>query len=250
MSSVSGQSAITLCVDIGGTKIKLVRCDAQALVIGDPHIVDTPHPSDPTSVMDVVGAAASNIGDFDRVSVGFPSVVRRGTAHGAVNLTGDWSICPIVEMLEQRLHRPVRAANDADVQGLGAIRGDGVELVLTLGTGIGSALFLNGTIVPNLELGHLPYVDEKSFEQCLGDPALREIGVDTWLSRLLPALRIFDRCFNYDVLYLGGGNARHLIDLDGLADNIVLIRNDAGLTGGVALWEPIPENREVPRLVR
>lgn len=240
---------ITLCVDIGGSSIKAIACDRGGVPLRQRVVHDTPADSTPQRMLPVLIELAQAAGPFERVSVGFPGVVRHGVTYGAVNLQGGWEEYPLADELSGVLGVPVRVANDADVQGLGAVRGTGVELVLTLGTGLGSALFLDGRLVPNLELGHLPYRTGRTFEQEIGDAALRAIGVDAWRARVLAVLATFAHAFNHDRLYLGGGNARHLVRVPGFAlpENAICVRNEAGLTGGVALWEGIPAGREVPR---
>jgi len=242
---------ITLCIDVGGTSIKVLRCEADGQAIDPPLIESTPSPSTPSRVLTQIADAARRVGSFDRAGFGFPAVVRGGICTRAVNLDTGWQGLDLARELGDLLGVPVRAANDADVQGLGCVSGNGLELVLTLGTGIGSAMFLDGTLIPNLELGHLPWclpgTDKTSFEQELGDAALKRIGVDAWLDLVPTALALYQRCLSCDTIYVGGGNARHLASLS-LPDNVILIRNDAGLTGGVALWEGIPANRVIPRL--
>ena len=127
-----------------------------------------------------------------------------------------------------------RVANDADVQGLGVVEGRGVELVLTLGTGLGSALFINGHLVPNLELGHHPFRKKKTYEECLGAVALDKYGKKKWHKRLAQAIETLDHLFSYRMLYLGGGNAKK-IEVD-LPANVQTVRNIMGLLGGIKLW--------------
>ncbi|MDE3018320.1 MAG: ROK family protein, partial [Nitrospirota bacterium] len=122
----------------------------------------------------------------------------------------------------------------ADVQGFGAIAGRGVEVVMTLGTGMGSALFVDGRLVPNLELAHHPFRKGMTYEEQLGNMALKKAGKEKWNSRLGKAIQALDALFNYDVLYIGGGNTKH-IALP-LPVNVKVVPNVAGLLGGIALW--------------
>jgi polyphosphate glucokinase len=143
------------------------------------------------------------------------------------------------EVLRCQLGKPIRIANDADVQGCGAITGKGVELVITLGTGFGSSLFLNGKLLPNLELGQHIFVGRETYEDLLGQAALEKIGVDLWNIRLLEVIASLYKLFNYDQLYIGGGNAR-LVTLQfppNLSDKVAIVSNDLGLIGGLALWQ-------------
>ena len=242
----------TLCIDVGGSKIKFAVCDRIGVEVRGGTKRDTPHPSDPATVLSLIESVVPRLPDFDRVSVGFPAVVRRGVTTQAVNLENGWAGCPLEEEITRRLDRPARVANDADVQGLGSVAGNGVELVITLGTGLGSGLFLDGQLVPNVELGHMPYRDGRSFEQELGKQALHSLGVERWRTRIPGVLATFRAAFSFDTLYIGGGNARHLVNQDQiqLPRNVVCVRNEAGLTGGVALWDGIPEDRVVPILTQ
>ena len=225
----------TLSVDIGGSGVKMMILDAVGEPITERLRRKTPDQPTPELVLKEIVEMAKKIGHFDRVSVGFPGVVVDGITHTAVNLHDDWAGFDLRGSLAERLAKDVRVANDADVQGLGAVEGIGVELVLTLGTGIGSALFLNGRLLPNLELGHHPFERGKTYEERLSDLELRRKGKDTWNERLQRAIPILDRVFNYRLLYLGGGNARK-INFD-LPANVRVVPNIAGILGGIRLWD-------------
>jgi polyphosphate glucokinase len=196
--------------------------------------VDTPRPATPRAVLAAIQGLVKNLSSFDRVGVGFPGVVRRGVTETAWNLHPKWIGVYLAKALEKALGRPVRAANDADVQGLAVVRGRGVELVLTLGTGFGSALFMDGVLVPNLQLGHHNAWRGKTFEEELGNKALKKVGRKKWNRRLEHAIRDLETLFNYDMLYLGGGNATK-VRLD-FPRNVKIVENVAGLLGGFALW--------------
>ncbi len=144
----------TLCIDIGGTGIKTLVLDAKGKPVTERARIATPRPATPRAVRAAIVELARKQGAFDRVAVGFPGVVRRGVTETAFNLHPSWIGVNLERLLSTALSRPVRAANDADVQGLGAVRGKGVELVITLGTGFGSALFIDGRLVPNVQLAH------------------------------------------------------------------------------------------------
>jgi polyphosphate glucokinase len=137
-------------------------------------------------------------------------------------------------MLSERLERPVRAVNDVDLQGLGVVQGDGVELVLTLGTGMGAALFTDGALVPNLELGHHPFRDGQTYEDLVRDSELKRIGPLEWTARVLDAIQQIEPVFNYDRLHLGGGNSLNIkADLPG---NVRIFTLAEGLRGALRLW--------------
>jgi len=224
----------TLAVDIGGSGIKMLTLDAKGEPLNKRDREETPAEPTPAVVLDLLCQMASRQDHFDRVSVGFPGVVVDGVTLTAVNLHPDWIGFPLRDELERRLEKPVRTANDADVQGLGSVEGKGVELMLTLGTGIGSALFMDGRLVPNLELGHHPFQKDRTYEERLGDAALRARGPERWNKRLAQAIELLGRIFNYRILYLGGGNAKK-IDFE-LPPNVRRVPNVGGLLGGIALW--------------
>jgi polyphosphate glucokinase len=161
-------------VDIGGTGIKLAALDDAGDIIGEPARVPTPpKPAAPETVVSIIVETAATLGPFDRVSVGFPGMVRGGKVLTAPNLgTELWSGFVLQEVLAARLDKPVRVMNDADVQGYGAIRGSGVEMILTLGTGAGTAIFDDGKAIPHLELAHHPLRGDKTYDQYLGNAAL------------------------------------------------------------------------------
>ena len=111
----------------------------------------------------------------------------------------------------------------------------GVELVLTLGTGMGAALFVNGHLVPNLELGHHPFEKGKTYEERVSDAALKRVGKKEWSKRVAGALAQLQPIFNYETLYLGGGNIASLKIK--LPKNVRVFDNVDGMTGGIRLWD-------------
>jgi polyphosphate glucokinase len=185
-------------------------------------------------VIDAIAQLAAGQGEFHRVSVGFPGVVRGGVTYTAVNLDPDWVGFDLATELSKRLDKPVRVANDADIQGLAAISGKGVELVITLGTGFGSALFVDGKLVPNLEMGHHPFRKGETYEEQLGRAALDKGGEKKWNSRLEKAIASLEHLFNYEYLYIGGGEAKKITIA--LSPNVKIVPNINGLLGGIALW--------------
>lgn len=225
----------TLGVDIGGSGVKVIVLDEKGSALTERSRVKTPQPATPEAVLAAIASLASEQGEFDRVAVGFPGVVQYGITKTAVNLEPQWVNFNLADALSKLLAKPVKVANDADIQGLGAVKGQGVELVVTLGTGFGSALFIDGKLVPNLEMGHHPFRKGETYEQQLGRAALTKIGEKKWNERLQKAIANLEHLFNYNTLYLGGGEAKK-IDLQ-LPDNVVIIPNISGLLGGIKLWQ-------------
>lgn len=231
----SNKDIRTLAVDIGGSGIKAIVLDTSGNPQTERSRVETPQPALTQPVISAISSLAAAQGEFDRVSVGFPGVVRRGVTETAANLDPEWIGFDLGSALVQSLAKPVRVANDADMQGLGATSGQGVELVITLGTGFGSALFLEGKLVPNLELGHHPFRKGETYEEQLGRRALDEVGSKKWNLRLEKAIASIQHLFNCDRLYIGGGEAKK-VTLD-LPSNVKIIPNLSGLLGGIALWQ-------------
>ncbi len=224
----------TLAIDIGGTGIKGILLDVRGKPISERERRDTPQPGTPGAILTLLDDIAAKLGDFDRVSVGFPGVVKRGATLTAHNLDPKWIGFDLEKVLSRRWRKPVRVANDAAVQGFGAIHGKGVELVITLGTGFGSALFVDGHLVPGLELAHHPWQKNKTYEEFVGKRALQKFGRKRWNKLVEKAIAQLEGLFNCDHLYIGGGNAMK-IDF-ALPEHVTRVPNEDGLLGGAALW--------------
>jgi polyphosphate glucokinase len=232
-ASPSKPSPVTLCIDIGGSGLKAMLLDAAGKPVSERQRVTTPAVPTPQLVMGGLEELRKLLPAFDRVSVGFPGVIKRGTTYTAVNLHPGWVGFPLQAELEKRWKKPARVANDAAVQGYGAIQGDGVELTITLGTGMGGALFTNGRLCPGLELGHHPW-RKKTYEDYIGRRGLDKYGKQRWNELLQEAIQQTERLFNWDHLYLGGGNTKKIEFEPG--KNVKIVPNETGLLGGVALW--------------
>ncbi len=224
----------TLSIDVGGTGVKMLVLDTKGTPLSERARVETPRPATPLAIVQTIVELAKKQPPYERVSVGFPGVVVEGVVRTAPNLDGDWASFTLALQLQEQLRRPVRAANDADVQGLGAVEGRGVEMVLTLGTGLGSALFIDGVLVPNLELGHHPFHHGKSYEDYVDNRALEKIGKKKWSKRVLRVIDQIQPVWNCRLIHLGGGNAKKLeAELPGF---VRIVSNIAGLLGGIHLW--------------
>jgi len=231
---VAASKQRTICVDIGGSGIKSIVLDAQGKALTERLRTPTPQPATPEAVLALIADQAARQGPFDRIACGFPGVVRHGIIETAHNLDKSWIGFQVNTELKQLLGKPARAANDADVQGLAVIEGKGLELMLTLGTGLGSALFVNGILAPNLEVAHHPFRKGRTYEQLLGDAARKRAGGRKWNRRVREAIEQLAHLFNYDILYIGGGNASKVYKR--LPGNVQIVPNLAGLYGGIALW--------------
>lgn len=228
---------LTLVVDVGASGIKAVVVNELGHLVGERVRRDTPSSGMPGELMDTIVALAKDFDSFDRVAVGFPGIIVDGIVQQAPNLASEWKNFNIGEVLQMRLKKPVRVANDADVQGFGAIAGKGVELVVTLGTGVGTALFTDGRLVPNLEFG----------KSKLRNEMLQKDGKKRWNRRLAKFVRRLEERFHFTRLYIGGGNSKK-VDISLLPANVTLVSNLNGLVGGIALWrdgEPPMKRRTV-----
>jgi polyphosphate glucokinase len=224
----------TLCIDIGGTGLKAIVLDAKGKALTQRLRVETPRPATPKAVLAAIAALIEPFGAFDRVSAGFPGVVVGGVTKTAPNLDAAWDGFPLASALAKLTKRPVRVLNDAGVQGYGVVAGRGVELLLTLGTGMGCALFVDGHYVPNLELAHHPLHKGETYEELVGDAALERLGKKKWNKHVARVLATVEPVFNPHRVYLGGGNAKH-VNIP-LPANVTITENVAGLFGGIALW--------------
>jgi polyphosphate glucokinase len=232
--STHPQGPVTLAIDVGGSGLKAMLLDPAGKPLSERQRVDTPAVATPKAVLAALDGLIKPLASFDRVSVGFPGVTKKGITYLAVNLHPEWVNYHLQEEIEKRWKKPARVANDASVQGYGAVKGDGVEMILTLGTGMGSALFTDGKLCPGLELGHHPW-KKKTYEDYLGRRGLDKHGKKEWNNHLQEAIEQTSNTFNWDHLYLGGGNTKKIEFQP--PKNVTIVSNEAGLLGGVALWK-------------
>lgn len=225
----------TLAIDVGGTGLKAAIIDEEGELLTERVRVDTPVGASPDEVLEVIVGLVAPLGAYNRVSVGFPGVVRAGRVLTAPNLgSKKWQDYDLASSLGEKLSKPVRVANDADLQGLAVIAGMGVEMVITLGTGFGSGLYLDGRLGPHLELAHHPFRNGETYDQQLGNAARKTVGGGRWNKRVRKAIVNVRSLTHFDCLYIGGGNAKK-IDFEPDPD-VKIISNEAGIRGGVALW--------------
>jgi len=224
-----------LAIDIGGTGLKAAILDIDGNLQTERYRVETPHPCSPTELIDALVKLVEPLPAFDYVSVGFPGVVRNGKIITAPNLgTEELMGLDLAGALQERLSKPVRVINDADMQGYGAIEGKGLEMVITLGTGFGSALFMDGILAPHLEIAHLPFRKNKTYDERIGDKARRKISKKKWNRRVKRAIDTLRMLTHFDKLYIGGGNADQIkFELD---PDVKIISNENGVRGGAWLW--------------
>jgi polyphosphate glucokinase len=225
----------TLAIDIGGTGLKAMVLAPDGAALGERVRVPTPRPATPPALLAALWQLIEPLAPYDRVSVGFPGVVIDGVIKTAPNLDPSWAELDLARVITEQTARPTRVLNDAGVQGYGVIAGKGVEMVVTLGTGMGCALYHDGVYVPNLELAHHPLGrGTYTYEEYVSNKALTKHGKKKWSRRVHRVVAQILPIWNPHILYLGGGNARHI--RGELPPNVKLADNTAGLTGGFALW--------------
>jgi polyphosphate glucokinase len=227
----------TLGVDIGGTNMKASVLNRDGGLVAEQLRTPTPKPATPKAVLKTIATLTGRLPPFNRISVGFPGVVKCGTIVSAPNLgTARWAGFGLIEALSGRFGVPVRVLNDAAVQGLGVVQGRGLECVLTLGTGVGCALFRDRRLLLHLEIGQHLARKGKTYDEYIGQAALADKGPLAWNRRVAKALGQVVELTVCDVLYVGGGNARKITFE--LPPQAIIVSNTAGITGGVRLWEP------------
>jgi polyphosphate glucokinase len=224
-----------LSIDIGGSRIKATILDPEGNMLIDFQKIATPASPDPGNVIQAIRELTKNFQEYHRVSVGFPGYTRKGIVQTAPNLgTGKWRDVNLSQLLSDVLTKPVRVLNDADMQGLGVVKGQGLELVITLGTGFGTALFFEGNLLPHLEIAHHPFSKDRSYDDYIGDRALIEVGVEKWNKRLKKILSVLQTVFNYDHIFIGGGNSKRVtITAD---ESMTFVSNLDGIRGGAKVW--------------
>jgi polyphosphate glucokinase len=246
----------TLAIDVGGTGLKASVLGQDGGMVADRVKVETKYPMPPDGENGLVAALTKLVQplpEADRVSCGFPGMVRGGhvlsaphfvTKHGPgtevdPKLFAAWSDFDLASALAAALNKPTKVANDADVQGAAVVKGTGLELVITLGTGFGTAVFMDGQLLPHLELAHQPFRKDETYNDQLGELARKKVGDKRWNRRVREAIACLDALFFFDHLFIGGGNASR-VDRDELGDvlaRITVVDNTAGILGGIKLWD-------------
>jgi polyphosphate glucokinase len=225
-----------LCIDIGGSHIKATVIDHQGNFLQKYQREDTPKPPSPEKVVKLILELFQRFPQYNKVAAGFPGYVKNGVVKTAPKLNSQtWENFDLQKEIQSKLDKPVLVINDADFQGLSLAEGKGVEMLITLGTGFGSALLQDGMLMPHLEMSQHPITKNKNYNDYLGNDALKKIGKKRWNKRLKKVIGILKTVFNYDHLYISGGNAK-IIDFT-LDDNISIGDNRKGIKGGMVLWK-------------
>jgi len=235
---------IVFGVDVGGSGVKGAPVDVdRGELVTKRTRIRTPRPSTPAAVAEVIAQIADRFGWDGPVGVALPSVVRGGVVETAANIDPSWIGTDAVELLSVRLGGPVTALNDADAAGLaevafGSARGvSGVAICLTFGTGIGSAVFVDGRLVPNTELGHLEFHGGEAEAYAAGRLVEEdEMALEWWAARVGEYLRHLERLFWPEVFVLGGGISKRFDEFAGALQTrtpvvAARLRNKAGIVG-------------------
>jgi polyphosphate glucokinase len=238
----------TLAIDIGGTGLKASVLDEDGAMEHDRVRVDTPYPLGPDKLVMVLTDLVKPLPTFDRISVGFPGMIRAGmvlsaphfvspTGPGgepAAKLVTAWNRYNLQAAISHSFGKPTKVANDADLQGAAVVAGKGLELVVTLGTGVGTALFYDGKLLPHLEFAHHAFRKDQTYNEALGEATRKHLGSKKWNKRVAEMIDALRALTFFDHLYIGGGNSTR-VDLKLEADT-TLTDNAAGILGGIKLW--------------
>jgi polyphosphate glucokinase len=234
-----------LGIDIGGTGIKAAPVDvATGTLLAERQKIPTPHPATLEAVTEVVREQASSFGWTGVIGATFPGVVTDGTIRTAANVDGVWIGTNAAELLGKAIGTEVTVLNDADAAGIaemtfGAGKGErGTVLMLTFGTGVGSALFSGGLLVPNTEFGHIE-IRGKDAEKRASERGKQEHGWGwkEWAERVDEYLRHIEALLSPDLIIVGGGISKEAAKwvplLTGIRAKIVpaALQNDAGIVG-------------------
>jgi polyphosphate glucokinase len=239
----------TLAIDIGGTGLKGAVLDQLGQMVTERLRMETPYPCPPHTLVESLTTLLADVGAYHRISVGFPGLVRGGRVihvpalsrreYGGeedAEMLAAWHQYDLASALADAFAVPVKVANDADVQGCAVAQGDGFEFIMTLGTGVGTACFYDGKLLPHFELSHAPFRHGETFDIQLGNAARKEVGHKRWAKRVNAAIVAFDEVLFFDKIYIGGGNAKHL-DSSMLGPKAEVIPNTAGILGGIRIWD-------------
>jgi polyphosphate glucokinase len=245
--------ATTLAIDCGGGGIKASVLDETGTMRAQPTRVPTPYPLPTSLFIKTLTELAESLPRATRATVGLPGMIRHGvvisTPHYVTRsgprsrvipeLVDEWHGFDARTALESALGMPTIVVNDAEMHGAGVVAGQGLELVMTLGTGLGCAIFDGGHLAPHLEMSQAPVRWGLSYDTYIGEHERRRLGDALWSRRVVRVVEGLRPVFLWDRLYLGGGNSRHItpIVLARLGDDVVIVPNAAALVGGARVWQ-------------
>ncbi|NCA18841.1 MAG: ROK family protein [Actinobacteria bacterium] len=243
---------LTLSIDCGGLFLKSSVLDDLGTMRSKPNRIPTPYPLSPELFVETIASIASELPAAYRATIGMPGMIRNGVVVAIphyVNTKGPnskldpellnaWSGFDAQSAIAARLGIPTLVLNDAEVHGAGIITGTGYEVVITLGTGLGFAIFYGGKLTPHFELSHATIRRNTTFDTWIGEHERKRLGSIFWSRRVRQMVEELRPVFKWDRLYIGGGNARLIrpADLERMGDDVVIVPNTAGVAGGVRAW--------------
>lgn len=252
-------SVVTLASDCGGGGIKTSLLDAKGAPIGPSLRTPVPYPMTPWDLFGVIEEQAGRLGSFDRLTLGLPGMIRSGKVvytphyirtrgpHTTIDpkLAAAWNGLDMTRAAANHFGVPVLVLNDAEVAAAAVVSGTGCELVLTLGTGLGATIVVDGKLAPHLEISHAPAFDGLTFDGAVGEVNRQRLGNEAWGDVVVRAISALWEPIRWDKLFVGGGNTarlpeaakRRLLADFGGPDRVRFIPNAAGMTGGVRAWD-------------
>ena len=246
-------SQFTLSIDCGGSFIKSCVLDESGTMHAAPNRVATPYPLTTETFLKTLESIARSLPKAARATVGIPGMIRNGvvvaTPHYineagphtkmSAELKDQWWGFDAQAAIEEKLGIPTKVLNDAEVHAAGVITGTGLEIVTTLGTGLGFAVFHGGKLSPHFELSHATVRRNTTYDTWIGDRERRRMGNTFWSRRVRLMVEELRPVFLWDRLYIGGGNSHNILqrDLALMGDDVVIVPNSAGVAGGVRAWQ-------------
>jgi polyphosphate glucokinase len=243
----------TLTIDCGGGGLKASVVDHSDTMLAPSIRVPTPYPLSPERFLGELAGIAGRLPAAERVTVGMPGMIRHGvviaTPHYVTvagpgtavdpQLASAWTGLDVRVAVQDAIGLPALVLNDAEVAGAGLVSGTGSELVITLGTGLGNALFDDGRLVPHLELSHAPIRRGRTYDGYIGELQRRRIGNRLWSRRVADVVNGLRPVFRWDRLYLGGGNTARIDarTVAALGAEVTIVPNAAGILGGSRAWD-------------
>ena len=244
---------LTLSIDCGGSYIKSCVLDDEGTMHAAPNRIETPYPLTPERFLETLLEIAKSLPQSTRATVGLPGMIRNGVVVATphyINEAGPhtkfsqslkdlWWGFDAEAAVTAKLGMPTKVLNDAEVHAAGVITGTGLEIVMTLGTGLGFAVFHGGKLSPHFELSHATVRRNTTYDTWIGERERKRMGNTFWSRRVRLMVAELRPVFLWDRLYIGGGNSQNILqrDLQLMGDDVVIVPNSAGVAGGVRAWK-------------
>lgn len=244
---------MTLAIDCGGGGIKASVLDSHGTMIAPPLRTPTPYPLPPALLVQTAVDLAEQLPRADRVTMGMPGMIRHGvvvaTPHYITRsgprskilpeLVEEWRFFDMGRALGRALDLPTKVLNDAEVAGAGVVTGTGLEMIITLGTGLGNAVFDGGVLAPHIEVSQGFVRWGLTYDDYIGEHERLRLGDTHWSRRVRRIVDGLRPMYLWDRLYLGGGNSKRITagHRAKLGEDVIIVPNDAGIIGGVRAWE-------------